>query len=141
MLSTIFASLTTLGWLTSGNIVFLIVGVSLVVIIPFVVREFLKSLEKITPIVITADGIHTYDGFGVKAFVRWQDVRKTGNMILWPGLSWLLLDDGRNYFRLAGIPLFVEDRNALYEQIVRMAGEGHVVAVSLRERGFGSTSQ
>src|SRR5689334_18774762 len=83
MLGSVFGGLTLLGWMVSGNVGFLVFGIISIAVIPFLAREFLKSVEKIAPIMIQVDGIHAYDGFGVRAFVRWQDIRRIQKMVLW----------------------------------------------------------
>lgn len=136
LFGSVFACLAISGWLVSGENLFLVSGAVLVVAIPFVARGFLLTVERATPITVQTDGIHTYDGFGAKAFVRWQDIKRTRNMILWPGLKWLLLDDGRGYMKLAGVPVFMKDKSGFYQEVLKLVGEDHVLAVALRDNGF-----
>ena len=58
-------------------------------------------------------------------------------MFCWPGLKWLLLDDGRSYFVLAGIPIFMKDKQGFYQDVVKFAGKEHVLVKALERNGFG----
>ena len=134
----LFGVLALVGWFLDGEILFVVVGIAAMVAVPFICAEFLKTIEKSAPISVQSDGIHTYDGMGSKAFVRWSQIKRVRNMWLSPGLKWLLLDDGRGYIKLAGIPVFIKERSAFYREVVKAVGEDHIVSKALRENGFGS---
>lgn len=96
----------------------------------------MKAIDKAMPIEVMPDGLKCYDGIGNPAFVRWDEVKRTRNMILWPGLRWIMFDDGRGYMSLPGIPAFMKNRRAFYDEVESILGESHVVCVSLRKSGF-----
>ena len=130
-----------LSFAMSGEPWFVLLGlIGTAIAAPLLSLLFLKSIEQLAPIRVRVEGIETYDGFGRKVFVRWQDIKRTRNMILWPGLKWLLLDDGRGYFWLAGIPVFLKDKPAFYRDVVDVAGKDHVIVAALQRNGFGKRS-
>lgn len=110
------------------------------IFLPFFSFAFVRTIEWLTPIHVRAEGIDTYNGFGLKAFVRWENIRGTRNMFGWPGLKWLLLDDGKSYFVLAGIPTFMKDKEAFFQDVVRYAGTDHIVVKALETNGFDKRS-
>ena len=57
-------------------------------------------------------------------------------MIIWPGLRWILLDDGKPYLKMAGIPVFILDRATFYDDVVAVVGQHHVVSLALKRNGF-----
>ena len=103
---------------------------------PFLCIQFFRTIERNSPIIVEKDGIRTYDGFGIKAFVRWEDIKSTRKMVIWPGLRWILLDDGKPYLKMAGIPVFSLDRATFYDDVVAVVGQHHVVSLALKRNGF-----
>ena len=98
----------------------------------------IKFIDIINPIVLEKDGITCYTGFGIRARVRWKDVESTRNLILWPGLKWIFLNDGRKILKRPCIPIFVKDRDLFLSEVEKAVGKDHIVTRRLRENGFGS---
>jgi hypothetical protein len=119
-----------------GTTFFLFIGIFAIPVFPLVSFVLFKLIEKFTPIMVETDGISTYSFLGMRTFVRWNDVTKIKNFVLGPGLKWILLDDGRPYFKLACVPIFVKDRPAFYRDVFNSAGETHIVTQTLRGNGF-----
>lgn len=88
------------------------------------------------PISIEEGGLRTYDGFGLPAFVEWQKVKRIRRISFGLGVKWLLLDDGRPFLKLAGMPVFVEDKADVLRQVKANAGAEHVLTRALEKNGF-----
>ena len=142
-LASIFMTFGSLALLVSlipkFQLIIFVGSLALFALGPILSYLFLRQIELLSPVIVEPDGIRTYDGFGFKAYVRWDQIKSTQNMVVWPGLKWILLNDGRGLLRTACIPLFVEDKDSFFREVAESAGENHVVVKVLRENGFGTS--
>ncbi len=125
-------------YVLNGNPSILTVGIAILPIMLLSNILLVRFIDFITPLAIERGGIRCYTGFGSPATVKWSEVKSTRNLIIWPGLKWIFLNDGRNVFTRACIPVFIQNKELFYSQVVKAAGEDHVVVKVLRENGFGT---
>jgi predicted signal transduction protein with EAL and GGDEF domain len=121
----------------TGNPSVLTVGIAILPIMLLSSILLVRFIDFVTPLVIESDGIRCYTGFGAPATVKWKDVKTTRNLIFWPRLKWIFLNDGRNVFIRPCIPVFIQNKELFFSQVVKAAGEDHLVVKRLRENGFG----
>jgi hypothetical protein len=119
------------------DIAILIVGSMILPVVLLLCILVIKFIDFITPVVLESKGVRCYTGFGMRTSVQWKDVKATRNFIIWPGLKWIFLDDGRKIINRACIPIFIQDKSRFFREVAMAAGEDHVVVKALRENGFG----
>jgi energy-converting hydrogenase Eha subunit A len=93
------------------------------------------ALDKVTPVHASAQGLQAYDFFGRRSVVDWSQVTRTRNLTLWPGVRWILLDDGRRFTRCTLLPTFVKNAPSVMEAIATFAGDEHPVTLALARQG------
>ena len=110
-------------------------------LIPVAVLSTLPTLwltfwvvDKILPVLVETTGVKSYNSFGIKATVKWPDIRKVKRLIFFPGVEWLCLLDHRNFLICTLIPIFVTDRKRLYEEVKLAAGSDHPLTRMLATR-------
>ncbi|MGI8922524.1 MAG: hypothetical protein ACR2HJ_00555 [Fimbriimonadales bacterium] len=96
-----------------------------------------KLMDEIGWIMVEPEGIRGYNSLGLRSLARWDRIRKVRNLTLMPGMiNYLVLDDGRGYFLSVCMPLYIERKTEFYAQVASFAGDDHLLAKALRERGF-----
>ncbi|MDQ2985671.1 MAG: hypothetical protein M3R13_02980 [Armatimonadota bacterium] len=114
----------------------------LLLILMMVVSMFVVGLiaapfiDDIIPIRMYEGVLRTYTSLSTTVAVGWEKMRKVSTLTIAPGLSYLVLNDGRPYLLRGLIPLFISNRSEFYEDLVNVVGEDHIVTKALKARGF-----
>lgn len=121
------------------NIAYLLFGLAVLPLVPLWCILVIKFIDWVTPLALEEGGIRCYTGLGIRTSVRWKDVKATKSLVFWPGLKWIIFDDGRRFFTRACLPIFVQNRASFLHEVAKSAGDDHIVVRVLRENGFGKT--
>ena len=69
---------------------------------------------------VTSDGIRSYDGLGLYHDVRWDQMRSTYRLILFPGISYTCVRHSAGGFAIV-IPHFLNDFAQCRDNVLRLA--------------------
>jgi hypothetical protein len=88
------------------------------------------------PSAVSDDGVSGYTGFSLPKKVAWDRIHGVKRLNLWPCMPYLVVLDGSGLTGRILLPIFSTNQKAFYEKVVELQGEGHPLAVGLREHGF-----
>lgn len=120
-----------LGYLPHWPMIAFLAAIAFVVSWPF---AFLADM--ILPTRADSDGMVSYNGWGIRRKVAWDRITGAKVMNFMPGLKYLAVLDGTNYFNRILIPTFITNKSELYDDVVEFAGVDHPLAAALRRHGF-----